>query len=112
VKEMRKALFGMEILGDIGVEGWTDGTLWNGWAKPLFEFPEARKLLDAFADACEQQGRGGGAWYDERNDRFCFVLEGDLEPECFPSQIAEVAGREVKVYPIGAGAWIWEEVPG
>jgi hypothetical protein len=110
--EMRKALFGMDILGDFNVEGWTDGTLWNGWAKPMFEFPEARRLLDVFAHVYEQQSKGARAWYDEQNDSFCFVLEGDSEPECFPSQIVEVAGQELKVYPLGTGAWIWEEVSG
>ncbi len=110
MEKMRKALFGMDILGNIHVEGWTDETLWNGWSRPMFELAEAKKLLGALADAYKQLGTSDRAWYDEGNDSFCFVLEGSPEPECYPSEIIEVEGQELKVYPIGTGAWIWEEV--
>jgi hypothetical protein len=111
MEEMRKALFGMDILGGVHIEGWTDGTLWNGWDRPMFEFAEAKKLLDALVDAYRQLGTSDRAWYDGQNDSFCFVLEGSPEPECYPSETIEVAGQELRVYPIGTGAWIWEEVP-
>jgi hypothetical protein len=108
--EMRKALFSIYILDDVHIEGWTDGSLWNGWATPVFEFAEAKKLLDALVDAYKQLGTSDRAWYDERNDSFCFVQEDCPEPECYPSEIIKVSGQELKVYPIGAEVWVWEEV--
>jgi hypothetical protein len=29
--------------------GWSDGRVWNGWAMPYFEFPEAEKVVAAMS---------------------------------------------------------------
>ena len=97
----RKAKFEIE-----GVEaeftGWTDGESWNGWAMPHFEFDEARRLVDVMTDS---KGR-----YDIERD--CFVTTNtDGEDEIWKSQTVTLLGnQQVKVYGVGAGSWIWDEL--
>lgn len=101
---MQKGIFSMDMLDGIAaLEGWTDGTLWNGWATPCFELAEAQKLVGAM------QETGQKAWYDEAKDSFCFQVEGYDEPECYPSLTIQTDEGELKVYAIGAFAWTWEE---
>ena len=82
--------------------GWTDGRLWNGWAMPYFEVAEAERVLKLLTDG---QGR-----FDSEKD--CFVTRNsDGEDEIWEGrQIPVVGGQQVRVYGVGAGAWIWDEV--
>jgi hypothetical protein len=81
--------------------GWTDGKSWNGWAMPYFEFTEAKRVVDVLT---ESKGR-----YDADGD--CFVtFDTDGADENWESQTITLLGnQQMKVYGIGAGAWIWEE---
>lgn len=94
----RKTTFGMEGI-EATFEGWTDGTLWNGWARPLFEFAAAAEVAQVF----------GGEY---RADLDAFVTKpDDGEEEVWQSvMISTPGGVQVKLYPIGAAAWIWDEV--
>lgn len=94
----RKAKFSVEGL-DGEFEGWTDGTTWNGWAKPRFELAAARLLARVFEGT-----------FDEQRD--CFITKsGDGEDEIWAAEIISILGGTLlKVYPIGAGAWIWDEI--
>src|SRR5688500_13163229 len=46
--------------------GWSDGQVWNGWAMPCFEFPEATKVITAMAP--------GTGRYDAALDEFVTVI--------------------------------------
>lgn len=102
----------MDVLDDdIIFEGWSDGTVWNGWSKPYFEFDEAQKLLANLIAAHHQHNDPIQAWYDEQEDRFCFILELGGEAECYSAELIETdEGQVLKVYPIGTGAWVWNEL--
>ena len=96
----RKAKF--EIEGVEGqFEGWTDGRRWNGWAMPAFEFTVAQEVAKAFE-----------ARYDQRRD--CFITRSqEDEAEVWQAQdISVLGGAVLRVFPIGAGAWIWDDVQG
>jgi hypothetical protein len=81
--------------------GWTDGKNWNGWAMPRFEFADAQRLIAALAQ--------DGGKYDPGADAFITMMEAS-EPENWCAEIIDLPdGGTVKVYPIGAGSWIWEE---
>lgn len=81
--------------------GWTDGHYWNGWARPAFEFAEAERVVVAI---CPHLHR-----YDLESDRFVTVAS-DGEEESWPAEFIKLPnGSTVKVYPIGAGAWTWDE---
>lgn len=97
----RRAKFSVEG-ADAEFQGWTRGQLWNGWAMPYFEFSEAQRVIEALTDP---KGK-----YDAERD--CFVsANGDGEEEIWQAErIAVLGGQHVKVYGIGAGAWIWDEV--
>lgn len=92
---------------DRPIEGWTDGTRWNGWATPRFEFSQAQRLVDEYNRHSPES-----AWYDPERDRFCFLLDGYEEPDCYEAAAIEVEGESIKVYAIGAWAWVWEESRG
>lgn len=96
----RRVKFSLEGL-DGSFTGWTDGTDWNGWATPHFESAEAQRLIDTLGkDVAE---------YDPATDAFTTRMEPS-EPENWTAEIIHLPdGGAVKVYPIGAGSWIWEE---
>jgi hypothetical protein len=81
--------------------GWTNGRRWNGWAMPYFELEEAQRYAKD----------SGNTTYDEARDAFVTIQEGHDEPEVDEPTMIKIRGRRdpVKVYPIGAGAWIWSE---
>jgi len=87
---------------DAEFQGWTNGRLWNGWAMPYFEQSEAEKVIEMLTDP-----RGK---YDAGRD--CFVsTNSDGEEDIWPAEpISVLGGQRLKVYGIGAGAWIWDEV--
>jgi hypothetical protein len=95
---MRAAKFAMDSFGDEVFDAFTQGETWNGWARPYFTFEQAQGILKAH---CSQ---GRKAWYDEECDAFAFEFnEGEVDK--FPAEAVE----GLKLYPIGAGCWIWEE---
>src|SRR4051812_49026685 len=89
------------------VEGWSDGsTAWNGWERPLFDFDQASQLVAVYNQL--PWGPPKKAWYDSEKDAFCFLLDGDAEPECYgPMPESSVPG--LRFYPVGAGSWTWEK---
>ncbi len=101
-----KSVFTADFLDGVALPGWTDGSNWNGWATPYFEFTEAQKLVQI-----HQAANGPDtAYYDPQSDTFGFLLTGDDEPELYRAEEIEANGRTVKVYPIGSYYWVWEEV--
>lgn len=95
---MQTARFIIDTFGDEIFAGFTLGESWNGWARPYFTFEQAQHLVEA------HRLHGGKAWYDETQDAFAFEVNQD-EVDTFPAEVVE----NRKLYPIGAGCWIWEE---
>lgn len=97
---MEKRSFTIDSLDSKRFEGFTCGEIWNGWACPYFTFEEATKIVDA------QNANGSySAYYDEAKDTFVFSFSNEEKEE----YSAENLGGE-KLYGIGSGSWIWEEV--
>jgi hypothetical protein len=94
---MKAALFSIEATGERVFEGYTTAEDWNGWERPLFPFESAQQIAEAVS---EYQT----AFYDEGADEFVFEVE-DSDDERFGAVEVETIG---KLYPIGAGVWIWE----
>jgi len=96
----RKSRFALEgVPGTFA--GWTDGRLWNGWAKPHFEFAEANRLLHSLTELSFR--------YDSAQDAFV-APDGNGEAESWAAAvITPLEGEPIKVYPIGTGSWCWEE---
>ncbi|MEN9675160.1 MAG: hypothetical protein RIS76_1056 [Verrucomicrobiota bacterium] len=99
---LRRAQFGMDgVHGRF--HGWTAGESWNGWAKPMFELQEARRVISAMPELKGQ--------YDASDDR-CITLSQDGEEEAWNAELIQPdGGGTVKVYPVGAGCWCWDEIP-
>lgn len=109
---MRKSAFWldpMENQDDNAFEGYTTGELWNGWATPAFAIEEAHRLLDSL-----KRMKVASGYYDPKSDSFVISYEG---PEKYTGQYitvdtgAAIGITRIKVYPIGAYAWMWQEVP-
>jgi hypothetical protein len=83
-------------------EGWARGQLWNGWEMPCFEFQEAQKLIGALHEPKVE--------YDSARDLFTTRDTGDEDEAWLAQSITVLGPSQVKVYPIGAGSWCWEEV--
>jgi hypothetical protein len=97
----RKGRFAMDGV-DGEFDGWWDGECWNGWARPKFEYADAANVIRAVAP--------GTGRFDAGAD--CFIAAiADAEEETWSAETITLPdGGSAKVYGIGAGAWIWEEV--
>lgn len=99
VSMFRKAVFQLEDF-DEQFSGWSDGRLWNGWAMPYFEIEEATRVIAAISP--------DGGKYDSTSDAF-ITPAWDDEVELWAGVLITLPdGEKVKVYPIGAGSWIWD----
>lgn len=96
---MQKTKFAIDFLADKTFEGYTKGEAWNGFACPYFTFDQAQQLVQAWREV------GSDATYNNIRDKFTFQMS-DSEQDRFGS--VELEG--IKLYPIGNGCWIWEEV--
>lgn len=83
-------------------EGWSDGSSWNGWARPCFPRDVAEGILKA----------SRYRWsYDPSADEFTIVASEEDEPEQFKGETIHLGdGGSVTAYFVGAGAWIWEKI--
>jgi len=84
--------------------GWTDGRRWNGWEMPRFERREAERLVRWLG---ESEGR-----FDEVRDAFVTRAHGGEEEVWAAETVVISDGSALKVYPIGAGSWVWNEASG
>jgi len=96
----RRALFTIEDITE-KFGGFTDGRRWNGWAMPRFEFVQAQRVVAVFDP--------DNGHYNPAVDSFV-TSTADGEEESWPGEtIALPDGGSTKVYPVGAGSWIWDE---
>jgi hypothetical protein len=92
---------------DAWLDGFTDGTLWNGWECPVFELAEALKI-NAFAYEA-------GIVYDEATDTFFhtdnqYPEEPPLEYKGFDIYLGDSSPR--RVYAVANMYWTWELADG
>ena len=102
--EHRAGFFAIDDYFEPPVPGYTTGIRWNGWATPVFEKDQIERIAAQFGDIT----------YDEKRDVFIAdngpTVEDDCRYEEFAGQTIIVDGTTKHVYPIGSGAWTWEEV--
>ena len=97
---MKPTVFVIDSLPGCLFAGFTQGDTWNGWACPFFTRDEAQKIVAAHKE------NGQNAYYDSKSDAFAFeVASSGGDYDIFTGIEAE----SVKLYPIGARCWIWEE---
>ena len=88
--------------GERAFEGWSNGEVWNGWAMPRFEAGVGMEILEFLG--------AEGARFDGKADVFVTVSQ-EGEEETWPAEeITITDGSRIRVYPLGAGSWIWEEL--
>ena len=99
----RKTRFCLEGLDDQTFEGYTDGTHWNGWEVPYFDFKTAQSVLDAL---------GAVHTLDKEKNvlRASMDLGNGIEDSEWDEELLKLPdGGSVKTYHLGAGELIWEE---
>lgn len=102
----RQASFQIDSLPDSVFSGYTGGGAWNGFDRPLFDFEVAQQVLT-------QSHKNGFSWhYDLEDDSFRVTCDRDIdgEDEVFTGEIIIVETKEMRVYPVGAGSWMWSEL--
>lgn len=76
----------------------SNGTRWNGWSCPYFDYEGALQL-------CQHMP---GLIYDQAKDCFSYPCDdNNLERTEFHAETIDVQGQTTKVYPIGSGFWCW-----
>lgn len=99
---MRKTIFAIEGFEQNFV-GYTDGTLWNGWAKPYF----TKEVADQIMHINNAENNGTTMYYNSTNDRYVRIFHDD-------DGLTEIFGGYdidgMRLYDIGTTCWIWEEV--
>lgn len=112
VSRWRRAWF--ELAGVPGkFLGWHEGEGhdWNGWARPAFEWGQARLVAAAMGGHFDAKAN---AFITCDNRPVC-LTESGTEPECDQWGVWELAttrGFKVYAYPIGAAAWCWSVCEG
>lgn len=83
---------------------YTNDSRWNGWVMPYFTLETARAMIEA-------EGWGDTMPYDAELDAFIDKSSG-YEEEAWPvkGEILQTVDGPLKLYGIGAGAWVWWEV--
>lgn len=80
-------------------DGYTDGSLWNGWECPWFTKEAADQIAREVNDGYSSMT------YNKVNDCFIYKEYGDEEPNFFKGE--DIQGKHL--YPVGAYSWIWDK---
>ena len=101
--QFRAAEFNIDDVYEEPIPGYTTGTLWNGWAMPVFEKEAVMKLAQVGSDIT----------FDEEKDTFIVDMGEDVDDDC---RFEEYVGFDISfegelkhVYAIGDG-WCWNEI--
>lgn len=99
---MRKTLFTIDGFEAIW-EGYTDGTHWNGWAKPWFTKEVADDIMRVNNKV---NGEDYQMRYNAETDTFSRVSGfEDVDDEFQGYDI-----NEMHLYPIGNMCWVWDDI--
>jgi hypothetical protein len=99
---MRKTRFVIDT-NEKTYEGYTDGTLWNGWECPWFTKEVAEEMMG------DLNKEGVRTEYNQETDSYIIEVEFD-EPDVFEGSDVVTEDGIKHLYPIGAWCWIWDEV--
>lgn len=103
--QIRRGLFSLD--DGPSYAGYTADQTWNGWACPLFTKEVADQIAVAWAHDPLSQMAGT---YDATTDTYAFLdPENEDEPALYPGEDHVVDGQPLRLYPIGAGCWVWDE---
>jgi hypothetical protein len=103
VRIITKSTFSIEGLEDQSFEGWSDGSLWNGWEKPLFELKDALSALNALGATSVRLG-------DKNVLRANLDSGNGVEEVEWEAEVIELAdGGTVVGYSVGSGEYMWEK---
>ncbi len=106
---MYRAGFVLDGLIEEPIDGWTDGTLWNGWATPRFTETTSHSIVEAY-NSRPHKNADEKAWYNPDSDTFYFSnSDFPSEPETFTGAEHEIENKPTKLYPIGSWCWVWVE---
>lgn len=84
-------------------EGYTDGTLWNGWECPWFTKEVTEEIMkDLNKEGVETE-------YNKDTDSYIVECEGS-DPDIFDGADIKTEDGIQHLYPIGAWCWIWDEI--
>jgi hypothetical protein len=102
--DLHPATFHLDADPETTFQGYTDGSMWNGWACPYFEREVAEKVAQYYEELHDGGAESGyEADYDPERDAFVFREPAYDEPLVVES--VEVGGQNL--YPIGAYQWTW-----
>lgn len=101
---MRKSVFALDCDPNAYI-GYTNGTLWNGWATPYFTLEEAQRLQADF-----NKGIDNPMFYDVNKDEFRLKYDGDDEPYIWKGEDIQTVDGIKHLYGIGAYSHIWDEL--
>lgn len=102
---LRKGQFTID--DETAYEGYTTGETWNGWACPMFTREVAEQIT---ATVKAEDWEGGTVTFDEYLQTFVWESEGITETTGFSETFDFTDTEHGRLYPIGAGSWIWSEV--
>lgn len=102
MRKYRKSSFNIDD-GEM-IKGYTNGSTWNGWACPYFNFENATILANEFLQYDDSK-----MLYDTKKDTFYYKIDGEEIMEEWTGEDIEVDGEIIHVYPIGAYCWVWDE---
>jgi len=104
-QQFRKTYFTIDEEGHL-FEGYTTDKTWNGWECPFFTLEVGMQLVEHF------NSDKYPAYYDANKDTFVFCMTEDDNPDeysKYSSKEVEIESVKLKLYPIGAFSWIWDE---
>ena len=85
--------------------GYTDGTLWNGWATPYFEKSEALRVMEEYNKNTESP-----IFYNEEYDTFYHFGTDSYSGEMWKGEKCQTEEGIKVLYGIGAYCWVWDSV--
>lgn len=108
---MLKSFFSLDGQ-DLFYEGYTDGSMWNGWACPLFEHEVAAAIARDYRPTDDTDPARPAAWYNAGDDSFVFLRNFeerfDVAAERFRGLDVPMGdGTTRRLYPVGRQAWCW-----
>lgn len=107
---LHKSLFTIDGIDAI-FEGYTDGTHWNGWAKPWFTKKVADNIMRIINKNNCAEVNGDIMYYVEKTDMIVYdksALDPDDEEINEHFQGKDIGGKHL--YPIGNMCWVWDDI--
>lgn len=106
--KFRKSTFAID--DNPSFPGYTYGAHWNGWACPYFTKETAIEIMQFYYPTLPASHKEEQFWgYNPKEDYF---IGGNIDHDdvmAWEGTDIEIDGETIRVYPIGAWAWIWSD---